>query len=149
MPSGGHVSSPEQAANRLKWSWKEQRLPKATWGEDYEVSGREIETDDAATRAMMANPTFQKLTRSRSTLGWTLATIMWVIYFGFILLVAFNKSDGMILSTKIATGSTTSVAIVAGFAILITTFVITSIYVVIANSKFDRLARELRGEVLR
>ena len=98
---------------------------------------------------MMANPTFQELTRSRATLGWTLAAIMWVIYFGFILLVAFNKTDGMILSTKIAPGMTTSVAIVAGFALLIATFVITAFYVVIANSKFDRLTRELRGEVLR
>ncbi len=113
------------------------------------MSGREIELDDRATMDMMANPTFQKLTRSRATLGWTLATIMWVIYFGFILLVAFNKTDGMILSTKIAPGSTTSIAIVAGFAILITTFVVTAVYVAIANSKFDRLARELRGEVLR
>lgn len=97
----------------------------------------------------MANPTFQKLTRSRAALGWTLVTIMWVVYFGFILLVAFNKTDGMILSTKIGPGSTTSVAIVAGFAILIATFLITALYVIVANSKFDRLSRELRGEVLR
>lgn len=113
------------------------------------MSGREIDIDDGATRAMLANPTFQQLTRSRATLGWTLATIMWIIYFGFILLVAFNKTDGMILSGKIGAGSTTSIAIVAGFAILVATFVITAIYVAIANSKFDRLARELRGEVLR
>ena len=102
-----------------------------------------------ATSSMMANPTFQTLTRSRARLGWTLASIMWIIYFGFILLVAFNKTDGQILSTKIAPGATTSVAIVAGFAILIATFVITAIYVAIANARFDRLARELRGEVVR
>ena len=138
----------EQVANRVETVAGTGRPSLAAW-EDLEVSGREIDTDDRATRAMMANPTFQKLTKSRATLGWTLATIMWVIYFGFILLVAFNKSDGMILSGKVAAGSTTSVAIVAGFAILIATFVITAIYVVIANSKFDRLARELRGEVVR
>ena len=113
------------------------------------MSGREIDVDDAATRAMMANPTFQELTRSRSTLGWTLAAIMWIVYFGFILLVAFNKTDGMILSTKIATGSTTSVAIVVGFAILIATFVITGFYVAVANSKFDRLSDKLQGDVVR
>ena len=100
------------------------------------------------TQAMMANPRFQALVKARSTLGWTLASIMWVIYFGFILLVAFNKEDGQILSTKIASGSTTSVAIVLGFTILVVTFVITAIYVAIANSKFDRLTRELRAEVM-
>ena len=111
------------------------------------MSGRDLDFDDEPTRAMMANPRFEALTRSRSTLGWTLATIMWVVYFGFILLVAFNNSDGHILSAKIAVGSTTSVAIVAGFALLITTFVITAIYVAIANSRFDRLTSELRREV--
>lgn len=120
----------------------------------FDVSGREpgfreVGTNDAVTAAMLANPTFQELTRSRATLGWTLAAIMWVIYFGFILLVAFNKTDGQLLSTKIASGATTSVAIVAGFAILVTTFVVTALYVAIANTRFDRLARELRGEVVR
>lgn len=94
----------------------------------------------------MANPRFQALTRARSTLGWTLATIMWIIYFGFILLVAFNRTDGAILSAKVGTG-TASVAIVAGFSILVTTFVITAFYVAVANSKFDRMTRELRDEV--
>ena len=53
----------------------------------------------------------------------------------------------MILSGKIAPGMTTSIAIVVGFAILVATFVITAIYVMIANSKFDRLANQLRNEV--
>ncbi len=97
----------------------------------------------------MADPKFQELTRSRSALGWTLASIMWVIYFGFILLVAFNKDDGHILSGKISQGSTTSVAIVAGFALLVITFLITAVYVAIANTKFDRLEAELRNEVVR
>lgn len=99
------------------------------------------------TEAMMANPKFIALTRARASLGWTLAAIMWVIYFGFILLVAFNKTDGQILSTKIATGSTISVAIAAGFAILLITFFITAIYVAIANSRFDRLVAEIKAEV--
>jgi uncharacterized membrane protein (DUF485 family) len=102
-----------------------------------------------STESLLADPRFQELTRARSALGWTLAGVMWVIYFGFILLVAFNKVDGQILSTKIAAGATTSVAIVAGFAILLATFIITAIYVVVANSRFDRLARELTGEVVR
>ena len=109
----------------------------------------DMSVDDGATRAMMANPTFQQLTRSRATLGWTLTAIMWIIYFGFILLVAFNKTDGQILSTKIGPGSTTSVAIVAGFLILIVTFVVTAFYVAVANTKFDKLARQLSNEVVR
>lgn len=94
----------------------------------------------------MANPRFRQLVRARSTLAWTLILIMLVVYFGFILLVAFNKSDGAILSTKIG-GGTTSLAIVAGIGVLIFTFLLTGFYVLIANSKFDEMTRALREEV--
>ena len=107
------------------------------------MSGREIDVDDGATRAMMANPTFQTLTRSRATLGWTLSAIMWVIYFGFILLVAFDKG---LLGTVVA-GQVTSLGIVIGLGVLVSAFVLVAIYVVIANTRFDRLTRDLRREV--
>ena len=35
------------------------------------------------------DPNFQELVRRRSALGWTLSLIMLIIYFGFILLVAY------------------------------------------------------------
>ena len=35
------------------------------------------------------DPDYQELVRRRSSLGWTLSLIMLVIYFGFILLVAY------------------------------------------------------------
>ena len=35
------------------------------------------------------DPNYQELVRRRSSLGWTLSLIMLVIYFGFILLVAY------------------------------------------------------------
>jgi uncharacterized membrane protein (DUF485 family) len=95
---------------------------------------------------MLANPTFRELVHARSRLAWTLTAIMLVVYFGFILLVAFNKSDGAILSTKVG-GGTTSYAIVFGLILLVLTFVITAIYVAIANAKFDRLNAALRQEV--
>ena len=94
----------------------------------------------------MANPKFQELVRARSTLGWTLIAIMLVVYFGFILLVAFNKTDGGLLSTKVD-GGTTSVAIVAGVGLLVFTFLITGFYVLVANAKFDPMTQALRDEV--
>lgn len=94
----------------------------------------------------MANPRFQDLTRSRATLGWTLTVIMLVIYFGFILLDAFDKTDGHLLATKIGSG-TTSVGIIVGLGVLISAFVLVAIYVAVANSKFDAMTRALRKEV--
>ena len=37
------------------------------------------------------NPRFQELVRERSSFAWTLSIVMLVIYYGFILLVAFGK----------------------------------------------------------
>ena len=97
-------------------------------------------------QAILANPRFQELVRARSTLGWALTAVMFVVYFGFILLVAFNKTDGGILSTRVG-GGTTSIAILAGLGILVFTFLLNGFYILVANSKFDRMAAELRREI--
>ena len=94
----------------------------------------------------MANPRFKQLVKARTALAWTLIAIMMIVYFGFILLVAFNKTDGGLLSAKVG-GGTTSLAIVAGVGLLIFTFLITGFYVLIANSKFDSMTQALREEV--
>ena len=49
------------------------------------------------------NPRFQELVRERSSFAWTLTIVMLVIYYGFILLVAFGKG---FLATKIGDGVT-------------------------------------------
>ena len=41
--------------------------------------------------SILANPSFQALVRERTRFGTMLTIIMLVIYFGFILLVAFGK----------------------------------------------------------
>ena len=38
------------------------------------------------------NPKFKELVATRKALGWSLSVVMLVIYFGFILLVAFDKA---------------------------------------------------------
>ena len=107
------------------------------------MSGREIDADDTVTRAMMANPRFQRLTRTRATLGWTLSAIMWVVYFGFILSIAFDKG----LLGTVVFGQVTSPGIVIGLGVLVLAFVLVAVYVAIANTKFDRMTRDLRNEV--
>ncbi len=107
------------------------------------MSGREIDAEDSVTRAMMANPRFQQLTRTRSTLGWTLSAIMWVVYFGFILLIAFDHG---FLGTVVF-GQVTSMGIVIGLGVLVLAFVLVAIYVSVANTRFDRMTRDLRNEV--
>ena len=95
------------------------------------------------TEAMLANPKFQRLVQARSTLGWSLTAIMLIVYFGFILMIAFDKGR---LATVVV-GSVTSLGLVIGMGVLLSAFVLVAIYVLVANTKFDEMARALREEV--
>ena len=82
---------------------------------------------------------YQELVRRRSSLGWMLSLIMLVIYFGFILLVAYAPK---FLGTPTGTGVTT-IGIPIGLAVIVLAFALTGIYVSKANSSYDVLIRKI------
>ena len=47
--------------------------------------------DDKLTQRILNNPKYHELRAKRSSFGWLLTAAMMVVYYGFILLVAFNK----------------------------------------------------------
>jgi uncharacterized membrane protein (DUF485 family) len=89
------------------------------------------------------NPHYRELVSSRSSFSWLLTFFMMVVYYGFILLTAFNKE---FLATKIGSGVTTY-GMPIGLFVIVFTIVITGIYVNRANNKFDDLTAKLRAEV--
>jgi uncharacterized membrane protein (DUF485 family) len=89
--------------------------------------------------SIQRDPDYQELVRRRSSLGWTLSLIMLVIYFGFILLVAYAPK---FLGMRLGTGVTT-IGIPIGLFVIVSAFVLTGIYVSIANSKYDALIRRI------
>ena len=93
---------------------------------------------------VLRSPRFQELVRQRTRFAWTLSIVMLVIYFGFILLVAFAKP---LLATKIG-GGVTSLGIILGLGVILSAFVLTGIYVQRANSRFDEMTRHLTREIL-
>ena len=95
--------------------------------------------------AIKSNPKYHELLSKRKSFAWMLAAIMLVIYYGFILIVAFNKE---FLGQPLSPGSITTVGIPVGLGVIISAFVLTGIYVFRANSEFDRLTREIKEEVL-
>ncbi len=94
-------------------------------------------------QAILRSPSFQALVSSRNKFGWTLSILMLVIYLGFILLVAYDKP---LLAQKVG-GGTTSLGIVLGLGVIVSAFVLTGIYVVRANGRFDELTERLKREV--
>jgi uncharacterized membrane protein (DUF485 family) len=94
---------------------------------------------------VLNHPKYQEMVHKRSRFGWTLAVIMLVIYYGFILLIAYAPK---FLATPLTSGSVTTVGIPIGLGVIISAFVLTGIYVARANSEFDRLNDEVKREVL-
>jgi len=87
------------------------------------------------------DPDFLKLVRERSKFAWTLTIIMLVIYFGFVLTIAFDPS---ILGAPLSTGSVTTVGIPVGIAVIVSAFLLTGIYVRRANGEFDELTHRIK-----
>lgn len=101
--------------------------------------------DDKLTQRILDNPKYQELRTKRSSFGWLLTAAMMVVYYGFILLVAFNKE---FLSQRLGDGVMT-MGIPVGFGVIVFTIVITAIYVKRANTEFDELSNAIVKEVQR
>lgn len=91
------------------------------------------------------NPNYQALKAKRTRFGWWLTLMMMIAYYGFILLVAFNKS---FLSQKLGAGVMT-MGIPIGFGVIVFTIVITAYYVNRANREFDVLSDAIAKELLK
>ena len=91
------------------------------------------------------NPNYQALKAKRTRFGWWLTLVVMLAYYGFILLVAFNKS---FLSQKLGDGVMT-MGIPIGFGVIVFTVVITAYYVNRANREFDVLSDAVAKEVLK
>ena len=74
-----------------------------------------------------------------------LTLAMMAVYFGFILLVAFNKP---FLATRLGAGVMTY-AMPIGFGLIIFTVLITVLYVRRASSEYDALAEQVSKAVLK
>ena len=92
-----------------------------------------------------SNPDYQALKAKRTRFGWWLTLAMMIVYYGFIMLVAFNKE---FLSQRLGAGVMT-VGIPIGFGVIVFTVVITAYYVNRANSEFDALSEKIAKAVLK
>ena len=97
------------------------------------------------TQRIASHPRYLELKARRSRFGWWLTAAMMVVYYGFIVLVAFDKP---FLAQKLGTGVMT-VGIPIGFGVIVFTVLITAFYVRRANSEFDDLADQVQKAVLK
>ena len=94
---------------------------------------------DPVVTKIQNHPKYLELRSKRNRLGVTLTVLMLVVYYGYIALIAFDKS---FLAQPIGAG-VTSLGIPIGMGVIIFTIAITGIYVRRANGEFDALTKEI------
>ncbi|TXM69429.1 DUF485 domain-containing protein [Methylobacterium sp. WL12] len=89
------------------------------------------------------SPIFRQLVEERTRFGWILTGLMLAVYFGFIGLIAFDKS---LLAVKIGSG-TASLGLLLGVLVILFAFILTGIYVQRANGRYDDLTAALKRDL--
>jgi uncharacterized membrane protein (DUF485 family) len=91
---------------------------------------------------MLASPEFRSLVRRKWTVSVLLTACLFVVYYGYILLIAVDKP---FLARKI--GATTTLGIPFGVAVIILSWVLTAVYVLWANGGHDAAVKDLGEQV--
>ena len=104
---------------------------------------QETALDETLAARIASDPTYRALKQRRNKLGWALTAAMMLVYYGFIVLVAFDKP---FLAQRLGEGVTT-LGMPIGLGVIVFTIVLTAFYVKRANGEFDSLADELLRKV--
>ena len=91
-------------------------------------------------RRIQNNPDFEHLVRARSRFAWLLALVVLVIFYGFVLLVAFQPG---LMGQPVSAGSKLAIGPVAILAMFVLFWLLTALYVRRANGEFDALTRRI------
>lgn len=93
-------------------------------------------------KEILASNEFKTLVSKRWAVSIALTVIMLSIYFGYLLLIAFNKQ---VLASMI--GHNLTLAIPVGLGIIISAWVMTGVYVFWANDKYDNAVNNLKDQI--
>jgi uncharacterized membrane protein (DUF485 family) len=85
---------------------------------------------------------FKALVKKRWSVSLVLLTILFVTYYGYIVVIATNKA---LVTQKI--GEVTTLAIPVGIAAIFIAWVLTAVYVAWANKSYDPEVERLKGQL--
>jgi uncharacterized membrane protein (DUF485 family) len=88
------------------------------------------------------SPKFKKLVATRWSVSFILTFLLFVVYYGYILLIAYNKE---FLAEKV--GVYTNYGIIFGVLVIVLAWILTFIYVIWANFSYDKRVEELKKEI--
>jgi uncharacterized membrane protein (DUF485 family) len=92
---------------------------------------------------MRSNPKFHQLVTTRGRFAWTLAITVLSIFYGFVMLVAFQPA---LLGQPVREGSALTVGVALGLFMFGFFWLLTAAYVRRANGEFDALTEQIVKE---
>jgi uncharacterized membrane protein (DUF485 family) len=98
---------------------------------------------DDLVQQLKRDPNYHELVKTRSRFGWWLTAAMMVVYYGYIVLIAFDKE---FLAAKTGDGVMTW-GMPIGLFVIVFTVLITGVYVRRANNKYDQLTQAIHAKV--
>jgi uncharacterized membrane protein (DUF485 family) len=107
---------------------------------DPAVKAADAKARHVNTHEVITSKEFKSLVARRWTVSLVLLALLFVTYYGYILLIAASKE---FVSQKV--GDVTTLAIPLGVAVIIIAWVLTFIYVMWANRSYDPEVERLKG----
>jgi uncharacterized membrane protein (DUF485 family) len=98
----------------------------------------------AGHRELLASKDFHRLLARRWRMSLSLTALLFLLYYGYIILIAVNKP---LVSRRI--GDATTLGIPLGAAVIVGAWLLTAIYVVWANRHYDNEVARLRERLRR
>jgi len=96
-----------------------------------------------AARDIVESRRFKALVRKRWSVSIVLTLLLFLLYYGYILVVAYGKP---VLALKV--GTHTTLGIVLGALTIVGSWVLTVVYVVWANVSYDREVDSIKRELI-
>jgi uncharacterized membrane protein (DUF485 family) len=100
--------------------------------------------DSAQRDRLLASPAFTQLVSRRWRVSLTLTALLFVMYYGYIVLIATNKS---FMAQRL--GGATPIGVPLGVGVIFGSWLLTAIYIVWANRQYDPEVARLRRELER
>jgi uncharacterized membrane protein (DUF485 family) len=101
-----------------------------------------VERAQRSANEVIESNDFKRLVARRWKVSMSLLTLLFVSYYGFILVVATNKE---FVSQKV--GEVTTLAIPLGIAAIVLAWALTAFYVAWANKSYDPEVERLKGQL--
>lgn len=89
------------------------------------------------------NPKYLQLVSQRDTFSWILSALVCIMYFGFVLLIAFAPD---VITKPISPDSVIPFGMILGVGVILASALLTGVYVYRANGTFDPIVREIVEE---